>query len=112
MPSPVDPDNLRKFCLFCDPVAQRQGDQVLLRSDHFYLFAGLGPIVEGYIIIAPNHCEIEQGGLSTLSDASGDLLDELLFLRGLVFSFYKEAYGTEGGLCFEHGRAGTSPCSS
>ena len=29
----------------------------MLRSDRFYLFAGLGAILEGYIIIVPYRCD-------------------------------------------------------
>jgi SAM-dependent methyltransferase len=35
------------------------------------------------------------------------LLDELNFLKGLVSHFYRDVYGVEEALCFEHGRAGT-----
>lgn len=97
---------LKLSCLFCNPLAHGQEGQVLLRSDNFYLFAGIGPIVEGYIIIAPYHCDRKQGGLSTMAEATISSLDELLFLRGIVFQFYEAVYGTESGLCFEHGRAG------
>ncbi len=84
-----------------------QKEQVLLRTDNFYLFAGIGPIVEGYIIIAPHTCDRRRGGLQTISEASPDLLDELIFLRGIITRFFREVYGFEGGLFFEHGRAGT-----
>ena len=50
-------EHLADRCLFCDPGAHGQGDQVILRSDHFYLFAGLGAIREGYLIIAPQRCD-------------------------------------------------------
>jgi hypothetical protein len=84
-----------------------QENQVLLRSDHFYIFAGVGPIIEGYVIVAPYTCDRKRGGLKTLSEASSDLWDELLFLEGIIGRFYREVYGIEGALCFEHGRAGT-----
>lgn len=80
---------------------------MLLRSENFFLFAGIGPLVEGYIIIAPHHCDWKRGGMGTLAEMPVSLLDELLFLRGIVFKFYEDAYGLESGLCFEHGRAGT-----
>jgi SAM-dependent methyltransferase/diadenosine tetraphosphate (Ap4A) HIT family hydrolase len=98
---------LKKLCIFCHPRDHMQEGQILLRTDNFYLFAGIGPIVEGYIIIAPHTCDRKRGGLRTISEASPDLLDELIFLRGIVTKFYREVYDFEGGLFFEHGRAGT-----
>ncbi len=98
---------LKKSCIFCRPREHMQQEQVLLRTEKFYLFAGIGPIVEGYIIIAPYKCDWKKGGLRTISEATTDLLDELIFLRGIVTRFYREVYSFEGGLCFEHGRAGT-----
>ena len=38
--------HLESHCLFCDPEGHGQEAQILLRSDSFYLFAGLGPILE------------------------------------------------------------------
>lgn len=99
--------NLKKSCIFCHPDRHMQQEQVLLRTDNFYLFAGVGPIVEGYIIIAPHKCDPKSGGLRTISEAPAGLLDELIFLRGLVIRFYREVYHHEGGISFEHGRAGT-----
>ena len=84
-----------------------QQEQILLRSDHFHLFAGLGPIVEGYVIIAPHRCDVSRGGFRTMAEVPPELLDELVFLRGIVTRFYLEVYEFEGCLCFEHGRAGT-----
>ncbi len=85
---------------------------MLLRAEHFFLFAGLGPIIEGYIIIAPHRCDDANLPLRSLSDLPPDLLDELSYLRGMVAEFYRESYGQDGaaghpGISFEHGRAGT-----
>ncbi len=100
-----DLNNLRTLCLFCDPSGHGQANQILLRSDNFYVFAGLGAIIEGYLIITPYTCQAS-GGLSTsISEISHDLLDELVYLRGMVSAFYMETYG-QPGLSFEHGRAG------
>lgn len=96
---------LSKYCLFCEPWRFGQAKQVLLRSDNFYLFAGLGPIVKGYIIIAPYRCDNPQLPLRSLSEAPPELIDELTFLRGLVSEFYRDRYG-QAGMHFEHGRAG------
>ena len=78
---------------------------MLLESDNFYLFAGIGAIVDGYIIITPYRCGDPMNPNLSLSDVSREQLDELLFLRWLVAEFYRDVYET-GGLAFEHGRAG------
>lgn len=98
-------NKLQKHCLFCDPGIHGQAHQVLLRSDNFYLFAGLGPIVEGYIIITPYRCDAHEFPFKSLSDIDFGLLDELVFLRGIVSEFYRSRYG-QPGMHFEHGRAG------
>lgn len=96
---------LEQNCLFCEPDKLKQADQILLKSDNFYLFAGLGPITDGYIIITSYSCggEVPQRSCSDFSDK---LLDELHFLRGLVARFYRDRY-QHPGLSFEHGRAGS-----
>jgi SAM-dependent methyltransferase/diadenosine tetraphosphate (Ap4A) HIT family hydrolase len=100
-----DREALCNSCLFCDPASHNQSDQILLKSDNFYVFAGLGAIIEGYLIIAPYACESSGGHCSSLANLSKDLLDELAYLRGLVSAFYRDTYG-HPGLSFEHGRAG------
>lgn len=101
----LDTNRLRTSCLFCDPFSHGQAEQVLLKSDNFYVFAGLGAIIEGYLIIAPYTCKTHNGPATTLAELSHDLLDELVFLRGIVSAFYLETY-EHPGLSFEHGRAG------
>ncbi|MBM4200338.1 MAG: thiamine-phosphate kinase [Gammaproteobacteria bacterium] len=99
-------EHLARTCLFCDPHAHGQGDQVILVSDHFYLFAGVGAVIEGYIIIAPHRCDDPALPLGSLSDVPRDLMDELAYLRLIVAEFYRRRYGKEI-LTFEHGRTGT-----
>jgi 2-polyprenyl-3-methyl-5-hydroxy-6-metoxy-1,4-benzoquinol methylase len=101
----LDTNKLRTSCLFCDPSDHGQADQILLRSDNFYVFAGLGAIIEGYLIITPYTCSAHGGPATTLAELPYDLLDELVFLRGMISAFYLEIYG-HPGLSFEHGRAG------
>ena len=100
-----DLTTLQNLCLFCDPSNHGQADQILLRSDNFYIFAGLGAIIEGYLIITPYTCQGSGGFSTSISDVSLDLLDELVYLRGMISAFYLEKYG-QPGLSFEHGRAG------
>lgn len=98
-------DLLAEWCLFCHPEKHGQQHQVMLRSTNFYLFAGLGAIIPGYVIIAPYRCEGE-GGLRSMAEAPASLLDEVRFLRGIVSHYYRERFGEEE-LSFEHGRAGS-----
>lgn len=98
------PEPAAATCLFCDPAAHHQDGQVLLRSDRAYLFAGLGPIVDGYIIIAPYRC-YGPTAVQSFADATPDLIDEIILLRGLVREFYIERFG-QSGMHFEHGRSG------
>lgn len=78
---------------------------MLLRSDRFYLFAGLGPILEGYILITPYRCDDVNAMAQSISEFCPALLDELSFLRFLVSRFHVARFG-HPGLAFEHGRAG------
>lgn len=108
LPSPPEltlKSRLMEHCLFCDPWEHDQEKQILLRSDNLYLFAGLGPIVEGYLIIAPYRCDDPRWKLSSFSDATPELIDELIFMRGIVSAFYRDCF-KHPGMHFEHGRTG------
>lgn len=102
---PTEPtfDNLTDHCLFCNPDVHGQGKQVILKTPHFYLFAPLGAIVDGYLIITPYSCESEN---SSLSEVNANYIDEFNKLRKIVIDFYCDQYG-HPGIAFEHGRAGT-----
>lgn len=102
----LDLNKLRQVCVFCDPASHGQANQILLRSDNFYVFAGLGAILEGYLIISTKTCKASGGEGTSLSELSLELLDELVYLRSLVSAFYVEIYG-HSGLSFEHGRVGS-----
>lgn len=98
-------EHLREHCLFCDPARHGQEEQILLRSDSFFLFAGLGAIINGYILIAPHRCDDPALRVRSLSEVPPDLMDELGYVRGIVSDFYRDVYG-DPGLSFEHARAG------
>src|SRR5258708_4757939 len=89
-------EHLQESCLFCAPERQRQDDPIILRSDRLYLFAGLGAIQAGYLIITPYRCGDADHPLRSLAELSVDEADELVFLRGLVSSFYRERFGQPG----------------
>ena len=94
-------EHIEDHCLLCDPGRHGQESQILLRSDHFYLFAGLGPIIEGYIIVAPYRCDDADRRIRSLSEVPGEWVDELAYLRLVVAEFYRTTYGKEI-LTFEH----------
>lgn len=97
--------DFNKHCLFCEPWEFDQKEQILLHSDNFYLFAALGAIIEGYIIIAPYRCDDPKISFSSLADLTAELIDELIYLRTLVSEFYKKNYDQQhSGMHFEHGR--------
>ena len=97
--------DFKKHCLFCEPWEFDQKEQILLHSDHFYLFAALGAIIEGYIIIAPYRCDDLEISIRSLADLTPELMDELIYLRALVSEFYRKNYDQhQPGMYFEHGR--------
>ena len=102
----VDIIQLQSTCLFCEPEAHNQASQVLLRSDNFFLFAGLGPIIEGYIILAPHRCDDPEKPFHSFSEIPPALLDEAIFMRGVISHFYRDVYHQTTSMHFEHGRAG------
>lgn len=95
---------LQRSCLFCRPEVHGLADQVLLRSDHFFLLAGPDPIIEGYLILAPHRCDQPDQPLQSFADLSPTLLDEVAFLRGLISEFYRDLYRQEASMHFECGR--------
>lgn len=95
--------NLKHYCLFCNPKIHGQEGLVLLRTPHFYLFAPLGAIINGYIIITPYSCT---KGIMSMSELPINQINEVYKLRELVSQFYLFKYG-HPGLSFEHGRAGS-----
>jgi SAM-dependent methyltransferase len=97
-------EQLQETCLFCDPAMHGQANQVLLRSDHFFLFAGTEPLTEGYIILAPHRCDQPEQPFCSFADIPAELLDEAVFLRGLVSEFYRDVYHQEASMHFEYGR--------
>jgi thiamine-monophosphate kinase len=103
--APPNFDGLTTQCLFCDPSKHEQGHQVVLRSDSFYVFAGLGAIHEGYLLIAPYTCDVADGEYQSIALLPRVQLDELRFLREIVSSYYRDRQGCPG-ISFEHGRAG------
>ena len=79
-------------CFFCNPDETR----IIMKSENFYAILGLGPVVEGYTIIASKlHYK------STL-DLPDDLLKEQNIFKNTIKNILKETYGPS--IAVEHGR--------
>jgi thiamine-monophosphate kinase len=102
---------LTTSCLFCEPGKHGQAGQVVLRSDSLFVFAGLGAIVDGYLIVTPYTCESDDGSVRSLGSLPRHQLDEIRFLREIISRYYRSRYGMPG-MSFEHGRAGACLISS
>jgi hypothetical protein len=75
---------LQETCLFCDLALHGQANQLLLRSDNFFLFAGAEPLIEGCIILAPHRCDQPEQPFCSFANIPAELLDEVVFLRFLI----------------------------
>ena len=91
-------------CRFCFPAAIAP-TQLLAATEHFYLLALAGQIVEGFLGIMTHRCGDHPARLRCLDDIPGQWVSELDALRDMILSFYVDAYGS-GALLYEHGRGG------
>lgn len=91
-------------CPFCFPAAIAP-KQLLATTEHFYLLAPAGQIIEGFLGIMTHVCRDDPTRLRCLDDIPAHWLGELLALRDLIARFYRDAYGTPA-LFYEHGRGG------
>jgi hypothetical protein len=87
-------------CVYCLPNGYLRLDQILLRRAHAYLCAPRGQLVEGFLAIAPLHCE------GCLRSAGEQVLADVIALQAVVRRFYTAAYGVGHTLFYEQGRAG------
>lgn len=96
-------------CLFCAPAAISPS-QLLMTTEHFYLLAPVGQVVEGYLFIATHICRDEPQRLRCMTDVPEGWNDELASVIQMVRDFYGEVYGTPA-LFYEHGRGGGTQSS-
>lgn len=97
-------DSGSQHCRFCFPAAIAP-TQLLAVSEHFYLLALAGQIVEGFLGIMTHRCGDHPTRLRCLDDIPRDWVRELNAFRELITRFYHDVYGV-GPLLYEHGRGG------
>lgn len=87
-------------CAFCLATGLLEPRQVLTRGRSLYVCAPRGPIVEGFLAIAPLRC------VDCIARFPADYFDELDELIDLVRTFYRRAYACEAITLYEQGRGG------
>jgi ATP adenylyltransferase len=79
-------------CFFCDPDRSR----ILYESEHFYVILGLGPIVEGYVLlVAKQH-------VRSMFDLPGEMRQAYEIEKKRLKQVVVQAYGPT--IITEHGR--------
>jgi hypothetical protein len=91
-------------CPFCFPAAVAP-HQLLATTEHFYLLAPVGQILEGFLSIMTHACADRPRRLRCLDDIPAHWVAELDALRRLIASFHRDVYG-QPTLFYEHGRGG------
>jgi len=96
-------------CPFCFPAAIAP-NQLLAATEHFYLLAPAGQMVEGFLGIMTHVCRDGAARLRCLDDVPAHWVTEMRALRNLVIQFYADVYHTSA-LFYEHGRGGGTASS-
>ena len=91
-------------CPFCFP-ARIEPAQLLVSTEHFYLLAPAGQVVEGFLCIMTHACRDAPTRLRCLDDIPVAAVPELLALRQLVEDFYRDVYQAPT-VFYENGRGG------
>src|SRR5436190_16823427 len=79
-------------CFFCNPDESR----IVARTQHFFLLCGMGPITEGYVILASKRHS------PSMLDLDDDAFQDFQNVLPQVESFVTRAY--ERPIMLEHGR--------
>jgi hypothetical protein len=82
-----------KACFFC---AQNEQARILYQSEHFYVLLGLGPIVEGYVILAARQ------HIRSMFDLPEDIRVSYINEKQRLKQLINETYGPS--IVTEHGR--------
>jgi hypothetical protein len=91
-------------CPFCFPAAIAPS-QLLVATEHFYLLAPVGQIVEGFLAIMTHSCRDASPRLRCLDDIPTAWVSEMNAMRDVITSFYRDVYDAPV-LFYEHGRGG------
>jgi diadenosine tetraphosphate (Ap4A) HIT family hydrolase len=110
---------MNNICLFCKDVDfqldlpakvksktgySEHGYYLLMQTKHSFAIVGYGAITPGYILLIPSkHYE-------TISQITGDELEDFLFIKSIIYNHIKNFYG--GVVFFEHGALSTCRVSS
>ena len=94
----------REGCPFCHP-ASVSPRQLLATSEHFYLLAPAGQLVEGFLCVLTHSCRDAPDRLRCLDDIPEHWAAELHSMEEMIRCFYRSAYGVPA-LFYEHGRGG------
>ncbi len=78
-------------CFFCDP----DKDRVLYTSEHFYVLLGLGPIVEGYVILVAR--EHTRSMFDLPAETRKAYEQEKQYLKSVINDIYGPSIITEHG---------------
>ena len=91
-------------CPFCFPASILPA-QLLATTEHFYLLAPAGQMIEGFLCIMTHGCRDAPDRLRCMDDIPGDAAEDLHALRRLVADFYRDVYRAPP-VFYENGRGG------
>lgn len=93
-----------KRCPFCFP-ARIAPAQLLVSTEHFYLLAPAGQVVEGFLCIMTHACREAPTRLRCVDDIPLAVVPDLSALQQLVEDFYRDVYQVPP-VFYENGRGG------
>jgi hypothetical protein len=96
-------------CPFCFPAAVAP-NQLLAVTEHFYLLAPVGQLVEGFLGVMTHVCGDHPVRLRCLDDVPAAWAHDLHRLQRLIARFHHDVYGMPT-LFYEHGRGGDGSSS-
>ena len=91
-------------CPFCFP-ARIAPAQLLVSTEHFYLLAPAGQVIEGFLCIMTHACRDAPARLRCVDDIPVAAVPELRALQRLVADFYRDVYQAPP-VFYENGRGG------
>jgi hypothetical protein len=100
----LTPGGQARRCPFCFP-ARIAPAQLLVSTEHFYLLAPAGQVVEGFLCIMTHACRDAPTRLRCVDDIPAAAVPELRALQQLVEDFYHDVYRVPP-IFYENGRGG------
>lgn len=93
-----------EYCSLCLP-SPLEKNQILMVTEHLYLLAPRGQIMEGYLSINTRQCGDTPIRLRCLDDLPDDWIGELHRAQDTLVAFYRDVYRSPPTF-YEHGRGG------